>query len=118
MATADTSVTTVDNTYFVESDTFSTGNISLGAGTYYLTLQNAVTVDSDTAYWEINNGPSAAYLTSSNPSSFLVNAPIPSESFDIQGPGGTVTPEPGYWALLSVAIAGLIWVKRRRLRAQ
>jgi hypothetical protein len=27
---------------------------------------------------------------------------------------GTVTPEPGYWALLSMAIVGLIWVKRRR----
>jgi hypothetical protein len=31
--------------------------------------------------------------------------------------GGTVTPEPGYWALLSVAVAGLIWLKRRRVKA-
>src|ERR1700733_2950649 len=47
----------------VDSDSFSTGSISLGAGTYYLTLQNATTAEGNgnPTYWDINNGSSAVF---------------------------------------------------------
>jgi hypothetical protein len=108
----DTFFGTADAFYTVDSDSFSTGSISLGAGTYYLTLQSATTVDSDPALWDINYGPSAVY------ENYEGNVAPDSNSFDILETTGTVTPEPGYWALLSVAIVGLIWVKRRRARVQ
>ena len=46
----------------VRLDSFSTGNLSLAAGTYYLWLQNAATSDDGGGYWDINNGPSAAFI--------------------------------------------------------
>lgn len=114
-------VATTSDTYFsaigsytVDSDSFSTGNISLGAGTYYLTLANAVTAQNGLTYWDINNGPSLAFFSDGGGYFSLSD----SEAFGIQGTNGTVTPEPGYWALLSVAIVGLIWVKRRRAGVQ
>jgi len=108
------------NGYTVDTDTFSTGSISLGAGTYYLTLQNSTTASGNSeGFWDINNGPSSGYFDGANPlANDLSGCTTCSEAFGIQGTGGTVTPEPGYWALLSVAVVGLIWVKRRRARVQ
>jgi len=113
-ATSDTFVSSLLGAYTVDSDSFSIGNISLGAGTYYLTLANAVTAQNGLTYWDINNGPSLAFFSDGGGYFSLSD----SEAFGIQGTNGTVTPEPGYWALLSVAIVGLIWVKRRRAGVQ
>jgi len=108
--------------YDVNSDSFSTGPLSLGAGTYYLTLQNADTVTGTAngayAFWDVNQGPSSAFQNGGSLTNSVFGQGSNSESFDIQGTSGTVTPEPGYWALLSVAIVGLIWVKRCRARVQ
>ena len=109
-ATIDSFVTIGYGFYAVEKDTFSIPSVSLGVGTYYLTLENAVTAVSGNAFWDVNDGPSSAYIDGLSP--------INSESFDVQGTTGTVTPEPGYWALLSVAIIGLICLKRLRVRAE
>jgi hypothetical protein len=119
-ATTDTLVTHDLNFYTIDSDSFFIPNVSLGAGTYYLTLQNTTTSDgTGVAYWDINNGPSAAYANGST--SLVGYAGIYttwSESFDIQGATSGVTPEPGYLALLIAGIVGIIWLKRRRVRAE
>lgn len=67
-----------------ESGTFS--DISLNAGTYWLTLQNASVNTGDPAYWDENSGPSSADGNSIGT--------IPSESFTILG--GTTTSST-YW---------------------
>lgn len=117
----------------IASDSFSTGSVNLGAGTYYLTLQNATTVvqSNEDVAWDLNNGPSSAFQNNGSCAPLVYcnmafgdpgnQTNIPgsnSDAFTIQGTTGTVTPEPGYWALLSVAIVGLIWIKSRRARVQ
>jgi hypothetical protein len=134
--TTDTFVFNNGYDFMIESDSFSTGSVSLGAGTYYLTLQNAATPLGYGASWDLNNGPSSAFqsyngaggnvcpqnvycnLAFGDPGNLTEIPGSNSEAFDIQGTTGTVTPEPGYWALLSVAIVGIAWVKRRRARIQ
>ena len=80
----------------VRIDSFSTTNITLGPGTYYLALQGAAT-NGDLAYWDLNFGPSSAIWDSS---------PIPSELFDILGVASPV-PEPSTWAMLLIGFAGV-----------
>jgi hypothetical protein len=84
--------------YLVSIDSFSTGAVSLAAGTYYLVLQNAGVSSGDPAYWDQNSGPSSATENTIGD--------IPSETFQILGTSGTV-PEPTAWALMLVGFAGL-----------
>ena len=46
--------------YDIYTYSFSISPTSLAAGTYYLTLQNAVATNGDPAYWDENDGPSTA----------------------------------------------------------
>jgi hypothetical protein len=89
---------------------------SLQAGTYWLTLQNAVTQTGDPVYWDENSGtgctsPGCPSLAESN------NAgTIPSESFTIYGGTGTgSTPEPGSATLFATASLSIAGVLRRKL---
>jgi hypothetical protein len=105
--------------YWVDSDGFSTGNINLSAGTYYLTLGNATTLQDGFAAWDLNNGPSAGFFSEDGVNySSLANQYDTGTNSDAFGIQGTTTPEPGYWVLLSVALVGLIWVKRGRAGVQ
>lgn len=91
-------------------------NIPLSAGTYWLTLQNAVTTQGNPLYWDENSGPSLAQESSLGT--------IPSESFQILGPcdlGGHnqscgPTPEPGTIALFGSGVLGLAALLRRKIR--
>jgi hypothetical protein len=47
----------------LDDNVFAVPSLSLSAGTYYLTLGNAVAGGPGDAYWDINNGPSVAYAT-------------------------------------------------------
>ena len=128
--TTDTFFGTSTNTLFgagvftVDSDSFSTGNISLGAGAYYLTLQNAVTAPVNTqAYWDVNNGPSSAFYNADSPNpipfaNYEVVCTTCSEAFDIQGTTGTVTPEPDSYAVLILGFGGVILAVRSRRSKQ
>jgi hypothetical protein len=98
----------------VRIDSFSTPNITLGPGTYYLVLQGAET-NGDLAYWDLNFGPSSAVWYSSP----ISQPPIPSESFDILG----VAPVPlhplpllGQMLLLGLGGFGLLAYRRRQSR--
>jgi hypothetical protein len=78
--------------YWLASQEFSFGpsGITLGGGTYWLNLQNAVVPTGDPVYWDENSGPSLAAESAIGS--------IPSEAFAIDG--GTGTPEPGTLAFL------------------
>jgi hypothetical protein len=82
----------------VRIDSFSTSNITLGPGTYYLVLQGAVTVDGSWGFWDANSGSSSATQT--------ITGPIPSESFDILGIASPV-PEPSTWAMMILGFLGV-----------
>jgi len=71
----------------------------LGAGTYFLNLNNATTAGGQPVYWDQNNGPSVAFDSGIGPlSTFCNNGSSCSESFQIDGT--TATPEPASMVLL------------------
>jgi hypothetical protein len=120
--TTDTFLFNNSGVYDIASDTFSTGNISLGAGTYYLTLQNSTTASgTGESFWDINNGPSLGFYSQGGGYSSLSpysNGGTGSSAFDIQGPGGTVTPEPGSYAALILGFGGVMLLVRSRRAKQ
>jgi hypothetical protein len=95
--------------YDLRIDSFSTSNITLGPGTYYLVLQGAVTGDGSYAFWDINSGPSS--VSGSNGSSSFPLAL--SDSFDILGIASPV-PEPSTWAMMIIGFCGVGFMAYRR----
>jgi hypothetical protein len=92
---------------------FSTGSVSLAAGTYYLVLQNGVTANHDLAAWDNNNGPSVAYHKTFGALDGFLRPGSNSESFQILGTAGV--PEPASWALM-ISGFGLAGASLRRRR--
>jgi hypothetical protein len=92
--------------YDIYTYSFSIAPTSLAAGTYYLTLQNAVATNADPAFWDENDGPSTA----------LENTVgwIGSESFSVNS---AAVPEPSTWAMILLGFAGLGFVGHRRASA-
>ena len=96
-----------------ESGSFS--GPSLGAGSYWLNLQNAVVNDGDPIYWDENSGASSASENSVGT--------VPSEAFTVLGTtsggtsstGGGTVPEPSSIMLFGSGILGLAGVLRRKL---
>ena len=74
----------------VRSYSASIAPITLAAGTYWFSLQNAVTTGGNPFYWDVNHGPSSAFQTSIGE--------IDSESFTLHSNGAV--PEPASWALI------------------
>ena len=101
-------VATLTNTFLFDSGPFSIyrssfplPNITLPAGVYYLSLQNATTAQSLELFWDESSGPSLAFQT------FV--GQIPSESFQILG---TPVPEPNTEAPLLVLFLCVVWLVR------
>jgi hypothetical protein len=104
----DTIVSTNQYGYQISDISTSISPINLGAGTYWLNLQNAVMQSGGALYWDENSGPSQA--------SENTIGSIPSESFEILGTAGTqTTPEPSSIMLLASGILGMAGVLRRKL---
>ncbi len=99
--------------YNVCAETGSFSGVALGAGTYWLNMQNASVPSGDPVYWDENSGPSQASESSLGT--------IPSEAFTVLGSGGTTTtgggttPEPSSIMLFGSGILGLAGVLRRKL---
>jgi hypothetical protein len=94
--------------YDIYESTFSLSGV-LTSGTYWLTLQNATSMDGSYVFWDVNFGPSMA-VDSYYGSSFG------SESFQLYG-ASVATPAPASLSLLSigiVVIVGYSWRHRHR----
>jgi len=112
----------------VFDDDFSIGSVDLGAGTYYLNLQNAQAslggqpID-DNVFWDDNNGPSdavASGLGDLNDNTDGFKSGSNSESFQIFGTNDTsVVPEPSGLIPVSIGVlfVGFFIMKRRRRSA-
>jgi hypothetical protein len=99
-----------DYGFVVCTQTGSLNGPQLNAGTYWLTLQNAVTNTGDPVYWDENSGPSLASENSIGT--------IPSESFTLLGTSSTgtgSTPEPSALVLFGSGMVGMAGLVRRRL---
>lgn len=125
--------------YDIDSVSFGVGSLSLGPGTYYLTLSGASVANGDPVFWDENNGPSVGYIDvpfseppgepagqynlhsySSDCADFY--GPFAggtcSEAFQVYGVNGPSVPEPGTLTLLGIGLLSLASLSfRRRVRS-
>ncbi|HZU45365.1 MAG TPA: PEP-CTERM sorting domain-containing protein [Terriglobales bacterium] len=95
--------------YDIYSGMITFPGVNLGAGTYYIELQNATTAQSNPLYWDQNNGASLAYDSALGQ--------IPSESFEITGGSNSGVPEPASLFMLGSGLLGLGGLVRKRMKA-
>jgi hypothetical protein len=109
--------------YEVGAASFALPNIALGAGTYYLTLQNAVVPNGDPVYWDENDGPgidvweNAVGHLSGNCAASGGGSGTCAESFQILGEASTTIPEPATCALLGSGLLAAACLRRRFFRS-
>jgi len=97
-----------NGSWTVREYTFSTGSIPLSAGTYYLTLDNGLSLSAPNydIGWDINSGPSVAY---DNGELYPY-----AESFEILGTQDPAAPLPSTWTMMLIGLVGLGFVAYRR----
>ena len=112
----------------VASETFSISDLDLGAGTYFLTLDDAAVNDGDAAYWDMNDVQDVSYDSSTGNNASNCNAGQGyntddgsytgncAEAFQILGTSTTTSaPEPGTLSLFGGGMLALV-LFRKRLR--
>jgi len=96
---------------------------TLGNGTYWLNLQNAVVNDGDPIYWDENDGigctsPGCPSMALGNN---CINTPgyqcIGSESFTLTGNNQATVPEPGSMVLFGSGLLSVVGILRRKRQA-
>ena len=95
--------------YYVDTESFSISGLTLGPGTYYLTLAYAQDIFDEPTFWDIDNGSSTAYFDSTANS-------ILSEDFEILGTPASVAPEPSSLLLMGTGLASLACMIRRKVK--
>ena len=91
---------------------------ALNAGTYWLTIGNAIDTAGDPVYWDQNNGVGCHSLGCPSMAIDSSLGSIPSESFTLSGSqsGGTgTTPEPSSLLLFGAGVIGTVEFVRRKL---
>lgn len=98
--------------YDLNNESFSTGGVSLAAGTYYLVLQNADLPNGNGIFWDENGAPSVIWYAYEN---VVLGQHNGSQTFQILGTTSAV-PEPSTWATMLVGFLGLGFAGYRRSR--
>jgi hypothetical protein len=90
---------------------------TLNAGNYYLTLNNAATVNGGPVFWDENSGVGCQSNGCPSSAQEVAFGTIPSEAFTLSGAPTTsgTTPEPGSILLFASGAIALAAVLRRRL---
>jgi hypothetical protein len=99
--------------YDVRQDSFSTGNVSLAAGTYYLVIGDAIASTTNTPVgglvgWDVSGGTSTSTATANTHEGHVF---IPN-TFQILGVA--TVPEPSTWAMMILGFAGVGFMAYRR----
>lgn len=110
--TAGPLIASPEPTFDVRNYTASFSAVYLTAGTYYFSLQNAATVGSSLAFWDVNNGPSMAFSQSGG----MIFPFSNSEAFTLTSDSVPAVPEPATWAMMLLGFGGIGAEMRRRRR--
>lgn len=105
----------LNGAFKVCTETGSFNGPTLNAGTYWLTLQNAVTAEGNPVYWDENDGVGCHSVGCPSEAMLGSEGTIPSEAFSILGTqGGTgTTPEPISLVLFASGMLGVVgWLRR------
>jgi hypothetical protein len=100
-------------------ETGSFNGPTLGNGTYWLNLSNAIVNNGDPIYWDENSGDGCQSPGCPSQASENSVGTIPSESFTLLGSstsGGGSVPEPGSLFLVACGVIGAAGMLRRKMR--
>ena len=86
--------------FTVATYTGSITPITLAAGTYWFSLQNATVSNGDPVYWDINNGPSHAYENTIGDVTDVLFPGSNSSAVTLTGSAASPAPEPASWAMM------------------
>jgi hypothetical protein len=103
--------------YQVCTETASFNGPTLGNGTYWVNLLNAVTLDDDPIYWDENSGVGCHSQGCPSEAAPGGEGTLPSESFSILGTstGTSSVPEPESLVLFSGGLLTVVGFLRRKV---